>query len=91
MRRIGSDFCRHLQELLAKQYDPLGIPQESPKNPPGSQGLGGSVPVILDLACIPMLEACQAGLSRPVVKLTVRRSHLFEDGLISLMAKDTVR
>lgn len=32
--------------------------------------------------------AKEAGLSRPVVKLTVRRSHLFEDGLISLMAKD---
>ena len=33
----------------------------------------------------------KAGLSRPVVKLTVRRSHLFEDGLISLMAKDPGR
>ena len=30
----------------------------------------------------------EAGLGRPVVKLTVRRTHLFEDGLTSLMLKD---
>eukprot|EP00439_Symbiodinium_sp_Y106_P064287 s323_g10.t1 len=32
--------------------------------------------------------AREAGLGRPVVKLTVRRTHLFEDGLTSLMLKD---
>ena len=33
------------------------------------------------------LTRCEAGLGRPVVKLTVRRTHLFEDGLTSLMLK----
>ncbi|CAE7330384.1 UPL6 [Symbiodinium natans] len=32
--------------------------------------------------------AREAGLGRPVVKLTVRRTHLFEDGLTSLMLKE---
>ncbi|CAJ1421723.1 unnamed protein product [Effrenium voratum] len=32
--------------------------------------------------------AREAALSRPVVKLVVRRTHLFEDGLTSLMVKD---
>ena len=34
------------------------------------------------------LGVWEAGLGRPVVKLTVRRTHLFEDGLTSLMLKD---
>ena len=63
---------RGLDQILAGIYKTSCAQQH---NPPGTPQ---------DAKVFPR----QAGLSRPVVKLTVRRSHLFEDGLISLMAKD---